>query len=158
MMDWGLIIHSPLSMPRRVIARRHQSPRWLTMLLLSLTLMARIIVPSGFMVAPAMAGAGPMIVICTGQGMMKMALPQAGIPSAEHGAPGHHDDNHDDKAADHPCAFAAASASVDLAALLHPAAAIGVTANTAPVDRLVPRPGLGLAAPPPPKTGPPLHN
>lgn len=128
------------------------------MLLLGLTLMARIIVPSGFMVAPAMAGAAPMIVICTGQGMMKMALPQAGTPSTEHGAPGHNDGHHDDKAADHPCAFAAASASVDLAALLHPTAAIGVTADTAPIDRLAPRPGLGLAAPPPPKTGPPLHN
>ncbi|OYY68877.1 MAG: hypothetical protein B7Y47_13100 [Sphingomonas sp. 28-63-12] len=116
-------------------------------------MLGRVIVPSGFMIAPGMAGAAPMIVICTGQGAMMMPMPSIGPKQPGHPSQG----EHDGKAADHPCAFAAASASVDLAALSHPVAPVIIEASSTGVDRLAPRPGLGLAAPPPPKTGPPAH-
>lgn len=117
-------------------------------LLLVLALLSRLLIPAGYMVAPAQAGTLPTIVVCSGTGpvTMKMAMP------------GHRDDKqqHDEAAGKHPCAFASASAAVDLAATLHPAPVRLVPAtDRVAVERMAPRPGLGLAAPPPPKTGPP---
>ena len=117
--------------------------RALTLALLLCVLAVRVIVPQGYMWASAPGGA-PAMVECSGMGPMPgMAM--------SHGQS--HD--HDGKTADHPCAFAAAGAAVDLAAEVHPVA-LRVIAAAAPATlRISVSPGLGLAAPPPPKTGPP---
>lgn len=120
--------------------------RRIGLLLLALALFGRMLVPAGFM--PSAEGV-PGLVICTGQGAM--TLPVASIPM-EHHAPG---DGHD-HTADHACPFAGVAAVADLAGKLPQPVlpfpsfdAIGFAISTAV------RPGLGLAAPPPPKTGPP---
>lgn len=130
-----------------VTGLRYLFPRRWMALLLAMTLVSRLLVPTGFMIAPASAGVMPTIVICNGQGPMTMAMPAAG----------HHDDKgqHDDNAGEHPCAFASASAAVDLTAVSHPVAPATLVATQQSLDPMAPRPGLGLAAPPPPKTGPP---
>lgn len=127
--------------------------RGLTVALIACALAMRMLVPSGFMLTPDANGALPTITICTGQGVMTMAMP-AGMDPAAAQADG---PQHPDKAApDHPCAFAAASAAVDLAAVLHPVAPAPAEASARPAFHAFARPGLGLAAPPPPKTGPPI--
>jgi hypothetical protein len=120
--------------------------RRIGLLLLALAVFARVLVPAGYM--PSTDGA-PGLVICTGQGAM--TLPVAAIPMKDH-APG---DGHDHQA-DHACQFAAVATVADVAGTLPqpvlPFAsfdAVGFAIVTAV------RPGLGLAAPPPPKTGPP---
>lgn len=119
-------------------------PSWhqIALLFATLALVCRVAVPTGFMVGEG--AAGPTIVICSGSGPMTMPLP--GVPAKPDGKA--------DKA-DHPCVFAAA----------HVAAPAPVPNGDALVLRAAPaspmppsgdlRPGLGLAAPPPPKTGPP---
>lgn len=129
-------------------------PRWLTGMVLALSVLGRVIVPTGFMVAPAAAGAVPMIVICTGQGSMTMPMP--GLASRQ--APDDSHDDHSEKAAQHPCAFAAASAAIDLTAIAHPSSPLIAAARHISQTPIFVQPGRGLAAPPPPKTGPPALN
>lgn len=119
-------------------------PSWHQFAVLSATLalVFRVAVPTGFMIGGG--SAGPTIVICSGTGPMTITMP--GLPA-----------NHDGKSdkAEHSCVFAAA----------HVAAPAPVPTGDALVLRAAPaapmgfsgdlRPGLGLAAPPPPKTGPP---
>ena len=128
--------------------------RWLSGMMIACALLGRVIVPSGFMIAPAAAGAVPMVVICTGQG--SMTVPMAAL-AGQHDPQTDHD-QHQDKANEHPCAFAAASAAVDLTAMLHPAGPVSVATGNIANIRPAAQPGRGLAAPPPPKTGPPLHS
>jgi hypothetical protein len=125
----------------RSLALRHVAP-----LLMALALFARMLVPAGFM--PAANGV-PGLVICTGAGAM--VLPVAAMPM-EHQAPG--DSHHD---GEHSCPFAPMAAAADLAAPL-PAPVLPFLSIAAArvVLAIATRPGLGLAAPPPPKTGPPF--
>jgi hypothetical protein len=141
--------------------------RALTVALIACALAMRMLVPSGFMLTPAANGGLPTITICPGEGITTTAIPadmNADMPAGMHaemdatGAPASHEDSskHQNKAPDHPCAFAVASAAVDLAAVLHPVAPANVEAIARPPLHAYARPGLGLAAPPPPKTGPPI--
>ena len=120
---------------------------------LSLCVLAvRVIVPQGYMWA-ATADGSPRIVICSG------FAGASGVPqiAAVALAAQHESDrrDHDGKSADHPCAFAVASVAVDLAGDAHPIAVARLSAAAPVAPYLFLRPGLGLAAPPPPKTGPP---
>jgi len=120
-------------------------PSWqqIALLFATLALAFRIAVPTGFMIGESTAG--PTIVICSGSGPMTMTLP--GIPA-----------KHDGKAdkADHPCVFTAAHVAAP-APVPSGQALVLRPASVAPqVSRGDLRPGLGLAAPPPPKTGPPI--
>lgn len=118
------------------------------MALAMLAVAMRVLVPAGYM--PGRAGEAP-IVLCTGQGAQI-------ILSGENAkaAPGAPADDHSGKAADHhPCAFASAAhifAAQDLAPVV--LAAWSVPAPDARAQSTV-SPGRGLAAPPPPATGPP---
>ncbi len=132
------------------LRRFMQDRRLVAVLLLVCALFARIAVPPGYMIGGAAHGGLPVIEICTGQGAMTLAVPGA-LPGADRGS-----GDHDHQAADHPCAFAAAAAAVDLAALLHPLAPARSIAILPGLVLGFARPGLGLAAPPPPKTGPPI--
>lgn len=117
---------------------RHQ----LGLLFATLALVFRVAVPTGFMVGEGTTG--PTIVICSGSGPMTMTLP--GVPA-----------KHDGKAdkADHPCVFAAAHVAAPAPV---PTSDVLVLRSALSAPMLASgdlRPGLGLAAPPPPKTGPP---
>ena len=111
-----------------------------------LTLIAFVLsamIPQGFMVGRADAGRAPTVMICTGHGAIAVASPFA--PKAPAKGKG-----------DAPCAYAGHAAPTTLAESLK--------ATSAPYDVVLllasprlssTRPGLGLAAPPPPSQGPP---
>lgn len=115
-------------------------------LLIACALFARIAVPPGYMIGADARSGGATIEICTGQGPMQIAIPGSGHD-------GH--DRSDHKATDHPCAFAGAAAAADVA-IATPTPLPPVATHAPALSRPgFARPGLGLAAPPPPKTGPP---
>ncbi len=132
---------------------RHLGPqRVLLALLLLGALAVRMVVPQGYMWSTGARGS-PEMVFCSG-----MATPALVTPLAAHAMAAQHESDrrdHDGKTVEHPCAFAAASAAVDLAAAVHPATTLAVAVATPVILHRFVRPGLGLAAPPPPKTGPP---
>jgi hypothetical protein len=140
--------------------RRHLSlHRGLAAWLFAFALAVRLLVPAGYMPMAGKAG----LEICAGQnadlaamasmpGMGAMPL-HAAMPMPMHGMdhgkamPGDHD---------HDCGFAAAvGGAADLPVLILPAMLAPVALPVAFVAQGIMRPGLGLAAPPPPKTGPP---
>jgi len=128
--------------------------RGVAVMLVACALMMRMLVPSGFMLAPGANGL-PTVIVCPGQGLAApMAMP--GMPGMAGHDMHHQGGEQHDKNADHPCAFAAAGAAVDLVASLHPIAPAPMAAFAPPLFHAFVRPGLGLAAPPPPKTGPPI--
>ena len=131
--------------------------RWFAGFVVAVALAVRLLVPAGYMPMAGKAG----LEICAGQNadfaamgaMPRMAaMPHhAGMPmhGMDHGkaTPGDHD---------HDCGFASAvGGSADLPDLILPAMLAPVALPAAFVAQLHLRPGLGLAAPPPPKTGPP---
>ena len=129
----------------------HRVPTRIGALLAALALFVRLVVPAGFMPMASASGA-PTLVICTGQGPMVMPMP-AGKPMA---GMEHHQAPSDGDTASHGCFLAAVGGAVDIAA---PAASIPlpfIVAVEHVVRAFVTRPGRGLAAPPPPKTGPPI--
>lgn len=137
--------------------RRHLSiHRGLFVWLVAFALAVRLLVPAGYMPMAGKAG----LEICAGQnadlgamasmsgmgGMHHAAMPMHGM---DHGKamPGDHD---------HDCGFAAAvGGTAHLPDLILPAMLAPVALTVAFVAQAILRPGLGLAAPPPPKTGPP---
>ncbi|MBN8806673.1 MAG: hypothetical protein J0I47_00325 [Sphingomonas sp.] len=124
---------------------------WLVLLIAALSV--RALTPQGYMTMAA-ANGGIALMPCDGAmpapttSGQPMAMPMAG----------HHDGNHHKQdhgsRADHPCAFAGIAA-LDMAPPL--AIAIPLRRDTAPAlaATLAMLPGRGLAAPPPPATGPP---
>lgn len=108
-----------------------------------LALAFSLAVPPGFMPAGQADGRGFAIVICTGHGPLQLD------PSPDHKAPP------GKSQAGAACPFAA-----NVTPLLPPAIAVGV--HQAPFDIVATAavshqaPGRGLAAPPPPATGPPV--
>jgi hypothetical protein len=103
----------------------------------------RALVPTGYMAAPATLGGGLIVTICTGHGAVEAPVTLGG-KSTQHG---------DGKTHDAPCAFAAVAhlAAPDLISLPLTGRSASVL-QTAPAQVM---PGRGLAAPPPPATGPP---
>lgn len=113
--------------------------------LIALALLLRVLVPAGFMPA---AGKGFAITLCTELGMTPAWVDEDGKVHKGKTGP--------DGTADHPCVFAGFGAALDTpgiaAVVAAPAIAIAATliafAETVAIGR-------GLAAPPPPATGPP---
>lgn len=138
--------------------RRHLSlHRGLAAWLVTLALAVRLLVPAGYMPMAGRAG----LEICAGQNAdlaAMAAMPGMGtmphhgtmpMHGMDHGKamPGDHD---------HDCGFASAvGGAADLPDLILPAMLAPVALPAAFVVQVNVRPGLGLAAPPPPKTGPP---
>lgn len=118
---------------------------WL--LLLVAALLARSVAPEGWMPVVNAAG-GIEITVCNGTGPDdNMVLSPDG--KLHHKAPGR------SQAGDHACAFSGlgiADAPPTLVALAAPIFASEATPTLDPIDAV---PGRGLAAPPPPATGPP---
>jgi len=140
---------------RQILARRH-----LAALILVCALAVRVLVPAGFMVGHTASGA-PALVLCPGQNEAPVAtpmhhdmahmMPDGSMMSGDHDA----GKQSHDPGTDRPCAFAAVGLAVDMpipAPLLAPAPA---PAFIALLSQAPGNPGRGLAAPPPPSTGPP---
>ena len=124
--------------------RRHLSLyRWPAAWLVAFALAVRLLVPAGYMPMAGQAG----LEICAGQTADMPAM--ASMQGMEHGKaiPGDHD---------HDCGFGAAvGGAANLPVLILPALLAPVALPATFVRQMLVRPGLGLAAPPPPKTGPP---
>ena len=133
-------------------SRRTGLLKGFTLVMVWCALAVRIVVPQGYMWSSGANGM-PEMTACSAEAMPLAVTPLATAALAAQ----HHSDqrDHDGKSVDHPCAFAAASAAVDLAVAVHPAASISFEREVPVSSRLVATPGRGLAAPPPPKTGPP---
>ena len=113
--------------------------------LAAFALAIRVLVPAGYMPAD---GKGLQITLCTGDGMVAAWVDGEGNLHKGEKAP--------EGKGDHPCAFAGVGA---LAEVGSPADALEPPALIAQVQPELPDhafPGRGLAAPPPPQTGPPL--
>ncbi len=119
-------------------------------LLMALALFARMIVPAGFMPVQGTDGV-TRILMCSGSGPMSIASPVAFQGKADH-----HSGDQGSHEGDHACAFAGFAAVADFAHAPAPLAPVFVAVAPMRAAALFVRPGLGLAAPPPPKTGPPV--
>lgn len=118
--------------------------RALAALVLAAALLLRAAVPAGYMFAPAQDGRTLAVTVCTGSApqQIELALPGKGSTQREH------------EAKDGPCAFAGLgtlAANADAPALALPPE----PSQAAPLPPLAVAIGRGLAAPPPPQTGPP---
>ncbi|MEN3950946.1 DUF2946 family protein [Iodidimonas sp. SYSU 1G8] len=115
-----------------------------------LALAVRFAIPAGTMMqAPLEAGGLPTLVICTSTGT-------AIIDAGKYGVPGEGSQNHTDglKAGDH-CVFAAMAATAPPPAPSVIDRPLSFSATAPSWASVLQRPGRGLAAPPPPATGPP---
>lgn len=135
--------------------RRHLSlHRGLAAWLVAFALAVRLLVPAGYMPMAGKAG----LEICAGQNADLAAMPGMGA-MPHHGAMPMHGMDHGKAMPgdhDHDCGFASVvGAAADLPTLILPAMLAPVALPVAFVAQVNVRPGLGLAAPPPPKTGPP---
>nr|WP_206377020.1 DUF2946 family protein [Sphingomonas sp. G-3-2-10] len=117
------------------------------MALIALALLMRVLVPGGWM--PAAAADGFAITLCTGTGMETAWI------DAEGGI--HKDKPSGEAGADQHCAFAGMGMAMlggDASAALAAPAPAQVELPARPLQAAI---GQGLAAPPPPATGPPAH-
>lgn len=129
--------------------------------LIMLALAVQALVPSGYMVSTHESDGKIAITLCTSEGMIAAYLDangriietKSGTPNSEPGTPS--PDTDDGNAL---CAFvghATADLAPTQATLSSPQPNFYALVQPRLIEMLVP--GLGLAAPPPPKTGPPLQ-
>ncbi len=119
--------------------------------MIACALLARVLIPQGWM--PVETDRGWQISICGGTGPVEMAASPvlaAAVKAMRHGS-----DEQDTNANDHACTFSGLTVALDgppVPILDHPSLS---AANWSP--RAIPAiaVGRGLAAPPPPSTGPP---
>jgi hypothetical protein len=127
---------------------------WMSRVFTALTVLAlavRFAIPAGIMLEkPAEDGDLPALVLCTSAGMITVKADGYGIPGKTD--PARHDDS---GKSGEPCVFAAVAAHVapPAPAELELSAPVATPAPFWAVGQQ--RPGEGLAAPPPPATGPP---
>lgn len=120
--------------------------RRLALAFIAIALLMRLLVPAGFMPA---TGQGFAITLCTGMGAMPAWVDKHGHIHKGKQTP--------DKPVEHPCGFGAFGAALDL-----PGGAAGLALPFVVIRTLLTALGEavsighGLAAPPPPSTGPPL--
>lgn len=112
--------------------------------LLALALLLRLLVPAGWMPA---TGSGYQITLCTGMGAVSAWVGKDG--QIHKGKPA-------DSKTEQPCAFSGFSAALNLPMLDGLAIAPSIAASVVLITKLTAVTiGRGLAAPPPPQTGPP---
>lgn len=119
-----------------------RAPAGLALALAVLAISLRALVPAGYM--PSGGAQGPMLVICTSEGAKVVSGHDPGVPQdGSQAAHGEH------------CVFAGGAVVAPPVVLATAVAAFAPAESLAPA---IPRdvvPGRGLAAPPPPATGPP---
>lgn len=131
--------------------RRATAPagwRAMAMALASLAIALRVLLPTGFMLQ-ATGSELPGLVICTGQGAMTLAADGTLQPEGP-------DKGQADKDT-HPCAFSATAMGFTAPLALGVALVLALSSPVTAPRLMTQRPGLGLAAPPPPTTGPPIQ-
>jgi len=119
------------------------------LVLATLAIALKIMIPAGFMPGVDQSGGLPFaLVICTGDGLKVVDQLPASQKTDEHGGKSAHDA---------PCPFAAQGAATPAPAMIVVAQAqlVAYAEPLTPVARTA-APGRGLAAPPPPPTGPPI--
>jgi hypothetical protein len=129
---------------------RSRNHRILALAVLACAMALRMLVPEGWM--PVSDGHGFRITMCTGSGPMDMTMAMPGM-AMHQGKAGHAPQQ---PMQDHPCTFAhlgLALAEPTLPALAPPPAEAAEAIVARPFAVAI---GHGLAAPPPPSTGPPL--
>lgn len=124
-----------------------QDDRRLVAWLLAFVFFARILVPAGWMPS---ADQGRWVEICTGDSTAKIWLDDQG--KAHPGKAG--DSQHKGSA----CVFGAASFAFDLPVVAALPPLVAIATPIPAIRSLTLAIGRGLAAPPPPKTGPPTLN
>lgn len=127
---------------------------WSALALAFLAVALRVLVPGGYMIAAPGEAAGVPIILCTERGVETVLLgadARLADPSS-----GSQDDHSGKPAPDHPCAFAGLGAALAPADVLTVGLAAWTHAADGPAFPPEIRPGRGMAAPPPPQTGPPL--
>ena len=148
---------------RRLLARRPVAT-----LIIACALAVRVLIPAGFMIGEAASGA-PVLVLCPGQndvatvtvGMhddMAHMTPDGGTMAGhDDGTMAGHDVSHHpgDPGTDRPCAFAAVGLAVDVPIPTPLLAPVPLPTFATLLSPAPSNPGRGLAAPPPPSTGPP---
>jgi len=125
-------------------------PRWLALGIVVCALLARIVVPQGWM--PTQTADGWQIMLCSGSGPMTVAMPEAIASALDHDGKQHQDGH---QPSDHPCGFTGVAAALDgprAIAVVLPAL---VATVWRPATVFAVSIGRGLSAPPPPSTGPP---
>ena len=141
-----------LSLMFAALRIRRGIPQIVSLALIACALVLRIVVPQGWM--PERTADGWRITICTGTGPMQMDMPAA-MAAAMKGA--HHAPaDRDHTTTDHPCAFAGFAAALSepaLPAVILPKPVVVAWLTGSAIHVAI---GRGLAAPPPPATGPPL--
>jgi hypothetical protein len=113
--------------------------------LIALALLARAALPAGWM--PTFAGGAIQISVCSGESRSVMWLDKAGKTHKSDPSGGDHKDS--------PCAFASVAPGVDVP-MAQPTAYPKTDPMPNRLHQYMARVGQGLAAPPPPQTGPPL--
>lgn len=126
--------------------------RGMGLALAALAVFLRLLFPTGFMLSPDRA-ALPTLVICTGQGAMTVAIDAQG--HAHKVEADHKGDPKSDGKTSHPCTFAVATVGAVAPPLIATPAPMALAVAVSAPLLTTQRPGLGLAAPPPPTTGPP---
>lgn len=122
-----------------------------TLAVLACALLLRLAVPAGWM--PVADAHGLRLTLCGGMGPIDgPAAPAMHMAGSGHAMPGH--DGHG--GADHPCTFSALGAFLTGPALPPPLLLPSRVSAPRFVQHGVVAVGRGLAAPPPPSTGPPL--
>jgi hypothetical protein len=144
------------------MGRPTSPPNWLRRLqtlLAVVSIAIKVAIPLGFMVGtPAGASSLIPIVLCTTSGDVTAFMDRSGAihhsaTEAERTSGPDGDKDHDASGCHFAGQLAALTApSHDLLTIHFPAYAL-----SGPTRRIDSAPGLGLAAPPPPKTGPPRH-
>ncbi len=144
----GAVLCVKAALVNRLIATARLLARDAFLVLATLAIALKIMIPAGFMpgIEPR-DGLGFAIVLCTGDG--------ARMVDPGHGLDGHQDER-GKPAHDVPCPFAAQGAAVPppVVAAVGEAVTVAYLEPIAPPARAI-APGRGLAAPPPPPTGPP---
>lgn len=132
---------------------RRATPQFLALAIIACALLMRVLVPQGWM--PIQTAHGWEITICTGTGPMQMEMP-ADMASAMKGM--HHGSgDQDHNSNDHPCAFSSLAMALDEPPPLVIDLPKLVVETWLAVAAAVVSIGRGLAAPPPPSTGPPTN-
>jgi hypothetical protein len=113
--------------------------------LIALALLTRLLVPAGFMPA---TGQGFAVTICSGNLTSPAWIDASGKL--------HRGEQQKDHGAEHPCAFAGFGAAFDTASHYTPTLLLLAASLASTLPTLAVAIGRGLAAPPPPSTGPPI--
>jgi hypothetical protein len=121
----------------------------LALAIIACALLARVLIPQGWM--PVDTPQGWRITICSGTGPMQMNMPGVASMKGMH----HKSGDRDHGSNDHPCAFSSLVTALDetrLPDITLPVFVAEVFRGAVFASVMV---GRGLAAPPPPATGPP---